>query len=134
MQGFPMPRVTTAAWLVSPPLLVRMPFDRCMPLMSSGDVSFLTRMHGMPCSKSSSTFWAVSAMCPVAAPGDAGSPFPMGLMSCSFLKLGCSMWSSAEGSIVLMASLMLMMPSMMKSLAILIAACGARLPFLVWSM
>ncbi len=30
-QGMPMPRATTAAWLVMPPRVVRMPSAACMP-------------------------------------------------------------------------------------------------------
>ena len=46
-QHFPMPRVTTAAWLVMPPREVRMPFATSMPWMSSGVVSARTRMTGI---------------------------------------------------------------------------------------
>ena len=35
-QGRPMPRATTAAWLVVPPRMVRTPSATCMPWMSSG--------------------------------------------------------------------------------------------------
>ena len=43
-QGLPMPRATTAAWLVMPPRAVRMPSAACMPWMSSGLVSTRTRI------------------------------------------------------------------------------------------
>ena len=48
-QGIPMPRATTAAWLVMPPRDVRMPFATSMPWMSSGTVSARTRMTGAFC-------------------------------------------------------------------------------------
>ena len=44
-QGLPMPRATTAAWLVMPPRAVRTPSAATMPWMSSGLVSLRTRMH-----------------------------------------------------------------------------------------
>src|ERR687889_516898 len=47
-QGRPMPRATTAAWLVMPPRVVRMPLAACMPWMSSGLVSMRTRMTASP--------------------------------------------------------------------------------------
>ncbi len=43
-QHVPIPLATTAAWLVIPPLAVRIPCDTCIPSMSSGDVSSLTRI------------------------------------------------------------------------------------------
>ena len=43
-----MPRATTAAWLVMPPRVVRMPRAACMPWMSSGLVSMRTRMTASP--------------------------------------------------------------------------------------
>jgi hypothetical protein len=47
-QGLPMPRATTAAWLVMPPVEVRMPSAACMPWMSSGEVSRRTRITFSP--------------------------------------------------------------------------------------
>ena len=47
-QGRPMPRATTAAWLVMPPRVVRMPLAACMPWMSSGLVSMRTRITASP--------------------------------------------------------------------------------------
>ena len=44
----PMPRATTAAWLVMPPRTVRMPWAYCMPSMSSGEVSRRTRTTFSP--------------------------------------------------------------------------------------
>ena len=43
-QGLPIPRATTAAWEVIPPRAVIMPLATCIPLISSGLVSFLTRI------------------------------------------------------------------------------------------
>ena len=40
-----MPRATTAAWLVMPPRVVRMPLAACMPWMSSGLVSIAHQDH-----------------------------------------------------------------------------------------
>ena len=44
----PIPRATTAAWLVLPPRLVRMPCAAIMPFRSSGLVSRRTRMTFSP--------------------------------------------------------------------------------------
>ncbi len=46
--GLPQPRATTAAWLTSPPRLVRIPSEAIMPPTSSGDVSARTRMTCSP--------------------------------------------------------------------------------------
>ena len=43
-----MPRATTAAWLVLPPRLVRMPWAAIMPSRSSGLVSRRIRMTCSP--------------------------------------------------------------------------------------
>ena len=50
-QGLPMPRATTAAWLVMPPRAVRMPSAACMPWMSSGVVSMRTRITFSPAAR-----------------------------------------------------------------------------------
>ena len=47
-QVLPMPRATTAAWLVFPPRLVRMPSAAIMPFRSSGLVSRRTRITFSP--------------------------------------------------------------------------------------
>ena len=47
-QVLPIPRATTAAWLVLPPRLVRMPWAAIMPFRSSGLVSRRTRMTFSP--------------------------------------------------------------------------------------
>ena len=44
MQHLPQPRATSAAWLVMPPLAVRIACAACMPWTSSGLVSARTRM------------------------------------------------------------------------------------------
>eukprot|EP00438_Fugacium_kawagutii_P021523 Skav233408 [mRNA] locus=scaffold892:134441:141349:+ [translate_table: standard] len=46
--GRPMPRATTAAWLVMPPLVVKTPSAACKPWMSSGLVSMRTRITFSP--------------------------------------------------------------------------------------
>ena len=45
-QALPLPRATTAAWLIMPPREVRMPLAACMPWMaSSSGYKFRTRMR-----------------------------------------------------------------------------------------
>ena len=72
--GRPMPRATTAAWLVMPPRAVRMPAAACMPWMSSGLVSMRTRITSRPWPLSASASSASNTISPEAAPGDAGRP------------------------------------------------------------
>src|SRR5271155_2145977 len=64
MHALPIPRATTAAWLVMPPRAVRMPRAAFMPWMSSGDVSMRTRMTGLPCPARRSASSALKAMRP----------------------------------------------------------------------
>ena len=74
-QGRPMPRATTAAWLVMPPRVVRMPRAACMPWMSSGLVSMRTRMTASPlAARRFSASSALKTTMPEAAPGLAGRP------------------------------------------------------------
>ena len=77
----PHPLATTAAWLTRPPCVVRIPFDTCMPSTSSGDVSVRTRITASSDSAARIAASAVSMMRPVAAPGDAGNPSPIGSTS-----------------------------------------------------
>ncbi len=88
-QGVPMPRATTAAWLVIPPVLVRMPSETCMPPMSAGSVSRRTRMIFSPLPTRSSASSAVKAILPTAAPGDAGRPLAITFFSALGLNVGC---------------------------------------------
>ncbi len=71
-----MPRATTAAWLVMPPRVVRMPRAACMPWMSSGLVSMRTRMTASPLAARISASSALNTTTPQAAPGLAGRPWP----------------------------------------------------------
>ena len=73
-QQRPIPRATTAAWLVRPPRTVRMPSAAIMPSISSGEVSSLTRMTLPFLMALRFTSSAVKYTIPVAAPGEAGSP------------------------------------------------------------
>ena len=73
-QQRPQPRATTAAWLVMPPVLVRIPAAECMPSMSSGLVSLRTSSTFSPACVRSTASAAVKASFPKAAPGEAGSP------------------------------------------------------------
>ena len=86
-QGVPMPRQTTAAWLVIPPREVRMPLETSMPWISSGWVSLRTSTTG-PFLEASTAASAVNAIMPTDAPGDAGRPLARRVSS--FLLLGSS--------------------------------------------
>ncbi|MNS58099.1 hypothetical protein D3C72_910060 [compost metagenome] len=76
-QGLPMPRATTAAWLVMPPRLVSTPWAWIMPWMSSGLVSTRTRITFSPLAPRRSASSASKTIAPVAAPGLAGRPRAM---------------------------------------------------------
>ena len=67
-----MPRATTAAWLVMPPRVVRIPLAACMPWMSSGLVSMRTRITLSPFCARASASSAENTAIPDAAPGEAG--------------------------------------------------------------
>ena len=132
--GRPMPRATTAACDVMPPRAVKMPLAACMPWMSSGEVSVRTRMTDWP---SSARFSAVSlsnTAIPDAAPGDAGRPFKITSRLAFGSSVGCSNWSSADGSTRITASSFVISPSAAMSTAILSAAFAVRLPERVCSI
>ena len=74
-QGLSMARATTAAWLVAPPVWVRMPIALAMPAMSSGLVSWVTRITG---SVASTASLALNTGRPTATPGQAGRPMKSG--------------------------------------------------------
>ena len=59
-----MPRATTAAWLVMPPRVVRMPRAACIPWMSSGLVSMRTRITASPRAASASASSAENTTLP----------------------------------------------------------------------
>ncbi len=77
IQGRPIPRPITAAWLVMPPLSVKTAFAACMPRTSSGLVSRLTSMQGSSRDLQASAASAENTICPAAAPGLAAMPRPM---------------------------------------------------------
>ena len=134
MQGLPMPRATTAAWLVMPPWLVSTPWALMMPWMSSGVVSQRTRMTFSPREPRISAVSASKTTSPTAAPGEAGRPLAMTSYLASGSRRGCRSWSSWSGCTLDTASSSLMRPSPTMSTAILRAAAAVRLPVLVCSM
>ena len=137
-QGTPNWRATTAAWLVAPPSLVRMPLAASMPCTSSGLVKGRTMITA--CFSSLAFCSAVSASKytrPTAAPGDALTPLARKRPSCLASRLfsssnsGCNRVSTWSGVTRITASSLLMMPSLAMSTAILIAALAVRLPLRV---
>jgi len=135
-QHSPMPRATTAAWLVMPPRTVRMPSAAFMPSMSSGDVSKRTRTTFSPRSFHALASTAVKTMRPQAAPGEAGRPRPTGVdfLRATVSNCGWRSVSRLRGSIMSTASCSVRMPSSTRSQAIFSAARAVRLPLRVWSM
>ena len=92
-----MPRATTAAWLVMPPRVVRMPRAACMPWMSSGLVSIRTRITASPRLAQLSASSAENTTLPEAAPGEAGRPRASTVILAAGSSIGCSSWSSEFG-------------------------------------
>ena len=135
-QHSPMPRATTAAWLVMPPRTVRMPSAAFMPSMSSGEVSRRTSTTFSPRSFQALASAAVKTILPHAAPGEAGRPLPTHLpfLSEAASNCGCRRVSRLRGSIMQTASSSVRTPSSTRSHAILSAARAVRLPLRVWSM
>ncbi len=135
-EGLPIWRPTTAACDVMPPVAVRMPWATDMPWMSSGTVSIRTSRTFLPFCAQATASSAVKTTAPVAAPGEAGSPFAATGTDVRALgsKIGCSSWSSACGSTFRSASFFVRSPSSHMSTAMLTAASPVRLPLRVWSM
>ena len=129
-----MPRATTAAWLVMPPRVVRMPSAACMPCTSSGEVSTRARITLWPCALRCTASSASNTSSPVAAPGEAGKPLASTVFSALGSRVGCSSWSSWPALMLVTASSLVISPSSAMSTAILSAAWVERLPERVCSM
>ncbi|MNY08035.1 hypothetical protein D3C86_1408640 [compost metagenome] len=133
-QGLPMPRATTAAWLVMPPRLVSTPWAWIMPWMSSGQVSTRTRMTFSPSFPRRSASSASKTTWPVAAPGLAGRPLASTSSEAEGSIRRCRSSLSLHASTRVTASSREMRPSSARSTAILTEAWAVRLPLRVWSM
>ncbi len=133
-QGLPMPRATTAAWLVMPPRLVRMPWATFMPAMSSGLVSRRTSTTLRPAAATATASSALKATSPWAAPGEAGRPVPSTFSSALGSICSCSIWSRCSGSTSSRAASVSTRPSRCISAAMRIAATPVRLPLRVCSI
>ena len=77
-QTLPMPRATTAAWLVLPPRLVSTASAATMPGRSSGVVSWRTRTTFSPAAARRTASAESNTAAPTAAPGEAGTPCASG--------------------------------------------------------
>ena len=138
--GLPMPRVTTAAWLVMPPRLVRTASERMMPWTSSGLVSWRTSTTRSPASARSTARSGSITTMPEAAPGDAPTPWASSLPSstawafASGTKRGISTCVTSSAAIRPSASLSLRTPSWTRSTAMRTAAGAVRLAVRVWRM
>ncbi len=133
-QGRPMPRATTAAWLVMPPRVVKIPLAACMPWMSSGLVSMRTRMTASPLSARLSASSALNTTAPEAAPGLAARPLPIDVRFAFGSSVGCSSWSRDAGLTRSTASFWSIRPSLAISTAMRRLAAAVRLPLRVCSM
>ena len=88
-----------------PPLAVKIPLAACIPLISSGEVSILTKIVSCICSFNLSASSAEKVTFPLAAPGEAGSPVAIIFFSAFSSNVGCNNVSSVFGSILKIASL-----------------------------
>ncbi len=70
-----MPRATSAAWLALPPSEVRMPRAAWKPATSSASVNGRTRITSRPWRLAATASSAVKTISPLAAPGEAATPF-----------------------------------------------------------
>ena len=134
IQQVPIPRATTAACDVIPPLTVKIPLHTIIPSISSGDVSNRTKINSFsPFLANSCALAAEKTTFPVPAPGDAGNPFAIDFASFNFLasKFGCNSCSNCFGSTFKTASSLVINPSFSISTAIFKAAFAVLFPFLV---
>ena len=129
-----MPRATTAAWLVMPPRVVRMPRAACMPCMSSGLVSIRISTTASPLAARISASSELNTATPDAAPGLAGRPLLNTVRGALGSSVGCSNWSRDAGLTRLTASLRSISPASAISTAIRKDAAAVRFPLRVWSM
>ena len=132
-QGLPIPRATTAAWLVIPPLVVKIPTEECIPWMSSGLVSSLTKITSLPLLASSSALSASKTSSPTAAPGDAFKALLNSSFSWESTNCGCNRFVILFASTIVKASSFETTPSFCISIAIFTLAWAVLLAVLVWS-
>ena len=108
-----------------------MPFAACIPWMSSGEVSTLTKIVSSIIPFNFSASSAEKTTFPLAAPGEAGNPEAIIFLSTFSSNVGCSKVSRVFGSILRIASFFEINFSFTISTAILIAAFAVRFPDLV---
>ena len=131
--GFPIPLATTAAWLVIPPFVVKIPTEEFMPWISSGLVSSLTKITFLPFSASISAVSASNTITPTAAPGEAFNALPNNSLFWDSMNWGCNKFVILFASTISIDSSLVVMFSLWKSIAILTSAWAVRLAFRVWS-
>ncbi len=124
----PMPRATTAAWLVLPPRLVSTASAAIMPGRSSGVVSRRTRTVCSPAAARRTASAESNTATPTAAPGEAGTPWARGTRSSVVSKRGNISRVSSAPSTRIRASSAPMVPSSPRSWAMRKAASAVRLP------
>ena len=134
--GLPNWRATRAAWLVRPPLLVRIPSAAIMPCTSSGLVSGRTMITFFSsCFAQRSAVSASNATIPTAAPRETFRPEAIFFASLIALESNCG-WrkkSTCSGLTRWTASLREINPSSTISTAIRTSAWAVRFPSRVWS-
>ena len=133
-----MPRATTAAWLVLPPRLVRIPWAAIMPARSSGVVSRRTSTTSSPRPAHSTAVSLSKTTRPTAAPGLAPMPLPSSGWSFVLSSLAPNAGNISRASPAPLtrssASSSLISPSSTSWVAIRNAAPAVRLPTRVCSI
>ena len=111
-----------------PPLAVKIPLAACMPWISSGDVSTLTKIVSCIILFNLSASSEVKTTLPLAAPGEAGRPFAIVFIGLFSSKVGCKRVSREFGSILSTASFFEINFSLTISTAILTADLEVLFP------
>ena len=101
-----------------PPFVVRIPTEECIPCISSGLVSSLTKITSLPLRASSSALSASKTISPTAAPGDAFSALLKNFLSCDSMNCGCKRFVMLLASTIKSASLFVTTSSFTISIAI----------------
>ena len=105
-----------------------MPFAACIPWISSGEVSTLTKIVSCIISFNLSASSDEKTTLPLAAPGEAGKPFAITSIELFSSKVGCNNVSNELGSILNIASFLEISFSLTISTAILTADFEVLLP------
>ena len=134
-QHLPIPRATTAACDVIPPLSVTIASELTIPSISSGEVSSRTNTTASVFAASTASS-AEKYILPTAAPGDAARPWVSSLAPFKLFSSNVACRSLLISSVptLKIASSLLIIPSSTKDTATSTTALGVLLALRVWSI